>query len=196
MWYKIKRIYQWTNLVRPYRFEYSYDFSNGSTSKMQTDGWTWYSWASFNADWIYCTWWHEYRVQPSGLSSIMSSANEIVFEITYKKNWTQNADYWCELCKDSSYDYNTWIYWNFQVIALFAWWTDLIGWTATISNWWHTIKAVFDLKNKVVNYDFPWVKTQTYSMTDWEIANIRACNKIFVPQHTYSYIKTISVKIK
>ena len=52
MWYKVKRIYQWTNLVRPV-WKYSYDFRNKSTTNLTNDWWTLPTWAGCDSNGYY-----------------------------------------------------------------------------------------------------------------------------------------------
>ena len=203
---EIKRVFKGTVQVRPTVFEYSYSFNGKSVSTMQNDGWTLSSTSNvnFNGDGIYCTNWHTYKVSPSWLQEALPTANKITLTNIWKKTSTS---WWCDCAwylywtNSGTNRWEAWIYANYNFYRFMAWGTNKENYTGTsslIPNWTYTLTTIADLNAKTIYFSIPWVKTNTYTLTDAEIENIKTCTNAWlqINQSTYSYINNVYIKVE
>jgi hypothetical protein len=184
MWYKIKKIYQWTNQVRPnetkiVHFPLESDVldhwpNNVSMTEYQTKSFTTLaSWKKviYSTDW----WWllsasnfvstylstHKYTVRVWVNPTKNSLARRDHFKIVKNKSAWRD---WIEagVCTRETQGYG----WYEQVYYV-RWSTNwLVG--STSYNWWHHIVAVYDNWTLKVYINWSLYQTvSTYTISDW-----------------------------
>ena len=180
MWYKVKKIYVWDKQVRPAPlYEYSYDFKNKTTTILANDGWTNISWATINSSWITFSSWNDIRNEASWLWTAMSSAKKVTMKWSFIRNSTSNT-LWFTLLKlnttsqTGAYADNNWY-------AITCWWSTVQRITSAIPASTYTFTLTYDFVNKEVKVNFPWINTNTYTLTDTQIANAKICNLLRCP---------------
>jgi len=207
MWYKVKKIYQWTNLVRPAIYEYSYDFRNKSSSQLSADWWsvlwwtleTWSSWITspVGKD---VSLWH---------SVDLSTAKKITIDTSIV--WNRNDSYWDRAMSFWIRRNQSWAsdYLQFYIASAVAsyHWTVIkmrFSWTTTewtnIGSIWtssYTPKLILDLESKTATWKISWYNNSTYTLSDAQITAIRNMSYFYVyaTQHNF-YIQNISITVE
>lgn len=155
-------------------YEYSYDFRNKTLSQVQNDWWTFQEWSgtvAFNSNWVYLRS-TSYNLRMRNVKGPWTNANKITMTMTATV-WTWSATF--KLSTSNNADTNTTsinidsnrnkqeliIYWNWYS---FSW----------LSSWTYTQKVVLDLVNKTYTLSCTWKSDNTWSITDEQIAWIKA----------------------
>lgn len=192
MWYKVKKIYQWTNLVRPV-WKYSYDFRNKSTTILANDGWTFPDWTTnlgFDSNWMY----NSSTSRRWAVRSIdLSNAKKITYTANTIQVSTKNV--WMRLASDNTGSTSNSIW--FAAIDSTIYW--VLFWDNTASaNPTGNIqgKIIADLENKsVVMYD--WSYSKSFTLTDANVAKIRWLNYLLVCAFkSWNYIQDINITVE
>ena len=158
-------------------YEYSYDFRNKSLSQVQNDWWTLQEWSgavAFNANWVYLSS-KSYNLRMWNVKWPWTNANKIIMTMTATV-WTWSATF--KLSTSDNADTNTTginidSNWNKQVLAIY-WTSYTFSW---LSSWTYTQKVVLDLLNKTYTLSCTWKTDNTWSITDAQIAWIKANSK-------------------
>jgi len=193
MWYKVKKIYQWTNQVRPSWWEYSYDFRNKSATQFANDGWQWTSWWNVDGDGAYRNSWTPlYRLLPKSLTN----ATKITIDWTAKtgSSGTSSLLFW--LWQTYS-NIDTHLYLQYSSSNEVSCWGTANYFSRTY-NGNSTGTLVYDLVNKTVNLSFAnWTPSPaTFTMTDTEVASIKACTYLWIYQNWTPRIASIKIAVE
>lgn len=193
-------VYVWTNTMKnayigEYGWKYTYDFRNKTVQNLTDDWWTYVSSATVNANWITFSSWNAIFNQPSWLQAKMANAERLVLVYTMSYNGWYGSTAGLTLSANSGQ--NTWETWLFL---------DHLYYAASINNsslvqnshwslsWDFTNTVDYDFVNKKCSVSFPWIYTNTFSITDSQISGTRNLAYIRCPV-SLSYIKTISVEV-
>lgn len=227
MWYKLKRILIYPDgvtekQVRPYKYEYSYDFRNKTAAQVTSAGWTIGSKNSqgynLNANWLWnlASWdtdaWATYPMPIN-----ITEANKITFTLgSYGGSTASNA--WIIRCWLSNWTIISWTWsaWqtrilnsagsgsnsDVQVYNSSCW--NIISWTTSYWSWIGFLTCVIDFPNNTITYNktSPVSYSTTHTMTATEKNAILSYKTYFyVCATTYSstttnYIQTMSITIE
>ena len=173
MWNKIQRIYVGSNQVRP-KYEYSYDFRNKSSTILTNDGWTIVKGTpSFNN---YGVRWADIRLTRDLPS--LTNAKKIIFYCS--GTVISGSNIACRVANSVTSSSSVWVSGvsldtggNRRQVRIYDTNTNYSG----LSTWTYTSSLVFDLANKTFTLTTSWLTTQTWTITDTQISNIRANTK-------------------
>ena len=176
MWYKVKKIYVGTQKIRPYWYEYSYDFRWKTWSQCQSDWWTligWYT-PSISSDGIYYNWWDSFFWKQI---ANFTNAKKITFSVYY--NCSNSFDWFWPRIQivpwESTYSW-LWIWKNKYEVQLNEATTKTV--TRTHWTWWFTQNMVYDLVNKT--YTYTWDIAESWTLTDAQVTSIKSTNWIWL----------------
>lgn len=201
MWYKVKRIMMWQNWVekqvRPYKYEYSYDFRNKTTTQLANDWFLNVSWLTTGSSGITATNWTAVQCQISWLATAMSKAKKLTLELkTYITN-TSAITSWLLLVKDTNNSNNIWFYYDQTYFAITANSSEIYKPSHTKSTGDKTITCVFDFVNKTYSWNYVWGNGAfSWTLTDAQISAVRNNWYIYMPVQWTSYIQTINVLVE
>lgn len=196
MWYKVKKIYQWSNQVRPAPlYKYEYDFRNKTISQLESDGWVFLkdkSVASITSDWLFA--WNNNDntviIKKDWLQSMIQSANKITIKFKWKTTFWQLSSRIMVTATSSSRTNPTW--WYIQLASSIGAWDSVyryIYWTSSYQtitkssydNIMFTQTCIIDFVNKTLSItDDIWF-SKTVSLTDTQISNIKNNSTCLMP---------------
>lgn len=196
MWYKVKRIRVGTKMVRPYRFEYEYDFRNKTTTQLANDWWTNTSWLVTWSDWISYNGWHQCMNTVSWLWDAISSAKKITLYVQTYMSSTSNPLAWLALFHDTNWTAESWFYYDNTNFVVNANASIVYSQTHSKSTWIKNITCVFDLVNKTYYWNYVWGNGAfSGTLTDSQITAIRTCWIARLVIRLYSYTQTIKITV-
>ena len=187
MWYKVNKRFIGTQQVRPYRYEYSYDFRNKTSTQVTNDGWELTRWTlSLNSNGLYWTSssWNELYIQLPKMNTALANAKKITMTLLGKhwNSWDSGNSFFTAQWKYPNASKRTWVYCNFGSANQYYYWGSTIYFTHTQSISWGVCEYnyVVDLVWKTATLTFiQWsTNTYTHSISDSDITNIRANNYI------------------
>ncbi len=199
MWNKIQRIYIGSQKVRPNHYKYSYDFRGKTIAQVNSDLWTTFTSAySIDANWLKATSWDAVYFQLPW--SDYSTANKITMMVDgyIGSSWINDVSFRAALYQNGSGSNHTWNYitpwsWNW----LFIWGTKQ-AYTNTISNYNFSLKSVFNLQTKVASIEYTLGSSfsNTYTITDAQVTNIRWLNYYWIALNWQGHIKKFTIIIE
>ncbi len=193
---KVKRIFVGTNQVYPV-WRYSYDFRNKSTSQITTDGWSYSAWdtPSFSSYGVRgnsvritkdLSLTNAKRMTLSGYGTLANTAFAVYAWKTVTSSLREGLS-WPYLSAGS----------NLWRLAIYD---DSTHSFSGISAWSYNFEWVFDFENKTWELSVTWKTTQSWTLTDTEVSNIRNnVTKLFVfvsGTNSSSWLATMSIKIE
>lgn len=161
-------VYLWNNV-----YEYSYDFRNKSSTILTNDGWTTVkgtpSFSGYGVRWVDT---RLTRDLPS-----LTNAKKIIF---YCSGTVVDGNIACRVANSVTSSSSVWVSGvslevgnNQRQVRIYDTNTNYSG----LSTWTYTSSLVFDLANKTFTLTTSWLTTQTWTITDTQISNIRANTK-------------------
>ena len=200
MWNKIKKIYVWSQQVRPaYLYKYEYNFIGKTISQIANDWWQGTSWWTNTSDGIYRNSWNNpLYISLSWLGTALSNAKKVTMNVgAYVTKWTWARDLTCRV----------WDQWQTNLYFwLYFWWGSwdniAIPWNSFTYtyNWATVFTLVYDLVNKTLNItstDWTSKSPSSFSLTDSYIASIVNWSQILIKQNgTYDKMQSVYLKIE
>jgi len=197
MWYKVNKRYIGTKQVRPYRYEYSYDFRNKSATQLANDWWTNTSSLITWSDWISASGWTQTLNTISWLWTAIASANKITFNIQTYISSTNNTLAWLAIFHDTNWTAESWFYYDNTNFVVNANASIIFKQSHSKSTWIKNITCVFDLVNKTYYWNYVWGNGAfSGTLTDSQIAGIRTCWIARLVTRLYSYTQTIKITVE
>ena len=183
MWYKVNKRYIGTQQVRPYRYEYSYDFRNKTSTQVTNDGWEVTRWSVLlNANGLYSIGsMNELFLSNTKLNTKLANSKKL----TLKLLWVHQSGTW-----DFSWYYTTtwkypsatkltWVYYlTWSSNEYWYWWTKTTFTQTATWTYWYTYVVDLELKTAILTFTQWSTNTFTHSISDTDIANIRDNNYI------------------
>ena len=180
-------------------YEYSYDFRGKTTSQIQADGFTNWTWTpQFSSNWIYNSSSTTLRIKKWWIN--LTNARKLTMKL--------NGYFWAgsyafrvaKITSSNQVSNYSWMYFavsNNQRQLEANSWGYLVSW---LSAWSYTATAEFDFINKTSKLVTSWYSDITYTLTDAEISDIRAnTDNIFLylsNNNSSSYISDINITIE
>jgi hypothetical protein len=180
MWYKVNKRLIWTQQVRPYLYKYEYDFRGKTASQIQSDWWTLLTWSlNVNSNWI--TWSSSQDCRLAKTIPSLSNAKKIIISGTIV--WQNLSKTWALIWVWKWTWWWTWhtsyqVYWssyNGMKANLYYNNTD-ISWNSVGNATAQTYKPTLtiNIENKTILWSVSWFSNSTLSLTDAQVADIRA----------------------
>ena len=179
-------------------YEYSYDFTTGSTADLSSKWWTVPAGSVVDSNGYYNSSrnWNAMTYTSTDISNAAQNAKSVVLELTWSAgSWHQERVltingssecivlYWNGMAED----------WGNQ--ALFGGVSLLRESTAYGQSWTYTTTLTVDLVNKTWEYVSTGHNTLTWTVTDAAITTFRGGNAIHVYWESSAYIRNINVRI-
>ena len=175
------------------------DFRTVSASDLTNAGWTLASGVSLSSSrWMYASWWSTNYYTPSGLENAMQWAKKVTIEMLTNQTTASATqwDYQLTLVTQSN-TLGTWFYWNYNMIRVYIAGTNTQYSKYATSTSDYTVTQVFDLENKTVSTEVPWIGlSSTLTLTDADVTGIRWLWKFNLTLSWQRNIKTISVTVE
>lgn len=168
-------------------YEYSYDFRNKTSTQVTSDGWELTRGTlALNANWLYWTSssWNELYIKLTKMNTALANAKKMTMTLLGKhwNSWDTGNSFFTAQWKYPDASKFTWVYNNFGSANQYYYWGSTIYFTQTQAVSWWTCEYTYvvDLVWKTATLTFKQWSTNTYthSISDSNIANIRANNYI------------------
>lgn len=176
MWYKVNKRYIGINIVRPNKYEYSYDFRNKTAATLTNDWWTVPSSYWTTSNYSYTNWNNtSYTTRCwKSIDTWLSNIKKISLTIWWYNliSWN-SSDLFLNLWDTSD---NRWI-WLYtgsvnNDMSYNLWWTGTTK-TASQMSWAWEVMAEVDLVNLTYVVKYKWETKGSWSLTETQATNIK-----------------------
>ena len=215
MWYKVKKIYQWSNLVRPKWESWVYDFRGKSVSDFTNQWWSSWSMTTIDSNWItIASQWNDKYDSVLYCPIDISWANSIY--IKWKFHWTSwswawwpnfwlhqltSRDSWGRFDLGTTFNNNSWTTQSFDYCP--TWWspTALFRQAIKLSTWDYTMEATINFSTWVALKKVTWPTSfeQNVTLNATQIADIKTFKYIMQAVwywiYQYHYISSLEFAI-